>query len=332
MLKRWVKEGAQWTGHWAFQAIRSPEAPKPAFPRAIIRNQIDHFVQARLAEKGLKPAPEEDRARLLRRVSLDLTGLPPSPKDAEAFLKDPSPDAYEKAVDRLLASPHFGERLAIPWLDLARYGDTSGYHNDSLRDMWLWRDWVINAFNANQPFNEFTIEQIAGDLLPNATVPQQVASGFHRNVMTSDEGGIIPEEYLNIYVVDRVNTTGVTWLGMTMGCAQCHDHKYDPVTLKDYYQFYSFFHNVPETGKDGVRDRNPKPFLRVPSPEQKTEFDRLEAQVAEANKALAAVDASAGARQKEWEPGAFQRLKAIEAGAAFAAFPLEGALEDSHWR
>jgi hypothetical protein len=327
MLKRWVKEGAQWTGHWAFQTIRSPEAPKPAFPQAIVRNPIDHFVQARLAEKGLKPAPEEDRARLLRRVSLDLTGLPPSPKDAEAFLKDPSTDAYEKAVDRLLASPHFGERLAIPWLDLARYGDTSGYHNDSLRDMWLWRDWVINAFNANQPFNEFTIEQIAGDLLPNATMPQQVASGFHRNVMTSDEGGIIAEEYLNIYVVDRVNTTGVTWLGMTMGCAQCHDHKYDPVTLKDYYQFYSFFHNVPETGKDGVRDRNPKPFLRVPSPEQKTEFDRLEAQVAEANKALAAVDASAGARQKEWEPGAFERLKAIEAGAAFAAFPLEGALE-----
>ncbi len=200
----------------------------------------------------------------------------------DAFVNDSAADAFDKVVDRLLQSPHFGERLALVWLDLARYGDTSGYHNDSLRDMWLWREWVVNAFNQNMPFDEFTIQQLAGDLIPQSTIQQKIASGFHRNVMTSDEGGLIDAEYRNLYVVDRVSTTGVTWLGMTIGCAQCHDHKYDPITQRDFYQVYAFFNNVAENGKDGVRDRNPKPFLRVSTTEQDQELIRL---TAEANKA-----------------------------------------------
>ncbi len=270
LLRRWIKEGAQWQGHWAFQPVKVPALPALRTPNSAALAPIDAFVVARLEKEGLALSPEAEKPALIRRVSLDLTGLPPSLAEVDAFLKDTAPNAYEKVVDRLLASPHFGERLAVPWLDLARYGDTSGYHNDSLRDMWLWREWVIKAFNANMPFDQFTIEQLAGDLLPNATIDQQIASGFHRNVMTSDEGGLIDAEYLNLYVVDRVATTGTTWLGLTVGCAQCHDHKYDPIKQSEFYQLYSFFHNVPETGKDGVRDRNPKPFLLVPTPEQKT--------------------------------------------------------------
>jgi mono/diheme cytochrome c family protein len=297
LLKRWVKEGATWTGHWAFEPVKQP--PVPAVAGAT--NPIDAFVHARLKLEGLTPSPEEEKARLIRRVSLDLTGLPPSIAEVDEFVKDSAPGAFEKVVDRLLKSPHFGERLAVPWLDLARYGDTSGYHNDSLRDMWLWREWVVNAFNANMPFSQFTIEQIAGDLLPKATIQQQVASGFHRNVMTSDEGGIIESEYLNLYVVDRVATTGVTWLGMTVACAQCHDHKYDPITQRDFYQVYAFFNNVPETGKDGVRDRNPKPFLKVPLPEQEKELQRLDGEIAGAQKAAEEFNRTLPEKQLAWE-------------------------------
>ncbi len=257
LLRRWIKSGAPWEAHWAFRPVKAPVLAATV-NTTWGRGPIDGFVLARLEKEGLAPSPEADPAALIRRVSLDLIGLPPQPSEVDAFLRDTSPTAFEKVVDRLLASPHFGERLALPWLDLARYGDTSGYHNDSLRDMWLWREGVIKAFNANQPFDQFTIEQLAGDLLPKATVEQQIASGFHRNVMTSDEGGIIDSEYLNLYVVDRVNTTGVTWLGLTIGCAQCHDHKYDPLKQSEYYQLYSFFHNVPENGKDGIRDQQPK--------------------------------------------------------------------------
>ena len=201
-------------------------------------------------------SPEASREVLLRRATLALTGLPPTPDEAEAFLqsaiRDPQ-SAIESLVDRLLASPHFGERMATPWLDLARHSDTAGYHNDSLRQTWLWRDWVVKSFNDNKPFDRFTIEQLAGDLLPGATVDQKIASGFMRNVMTSDEEGIIEAEYLNIYLVDRVSTLGTTWLGMSVGCAQCHDHKYDPVTMRDFYGLYAFFNAVPERGKDGTR-------------------------------------------------------------------------------
>ena len=301
VLKRWVEEGAKWTGHWAFEPIATPPIPVVRSETLPSGNSIDAFVRARLQKEALVPSPEEDKSRLIRRVSLDLTGLPPSIKDVDAFLADGSPNAYEKVIDQLLASPHFGERLALPWLDLARYGDTSGYHNDSLRDMWLWRESVINAFNADMPFDQFTIEQLAGDLLPAATIQQRVASGFHRNVMTSDEGGLIDSEYLNLYVVDRVNTTGTTWLGMTVACAQCHDHKYDPVTQRDYYQLYAFFHNVPENGKDGVRDRNPQPFLGVPTAEQTGQLAKLDADLAAAEKAARDLEPKLEAMQATWE-------------------------------
>jgi len=290
ILTRWIAKGAPYDKHWAFKPVQTPALPavkNAAWPK----NEIDRFILARLEKAGIKPSLEEDKVRLMRRVTLDLTGLPPSIADVDAFVNDAAPDAYSKLVDRLLASPHFGERMAVPWLDLARYADTAGYHNDSLRDMWLWRDWVVKSFNQNKPFSDFTIEQIAGDMMPGSTVDQKIATGFHRNVMTSDEGGIIPDEYLNLYVVDRVNTTGITWMGMTIGCSQCHDHKYDPTSQKEYYQMYSFFHNVPESGIDGVRDRNPKPFMFVPSPEQQAKLDQLakdvkeaEAKVAELNK------------------------------------------------
>lgn len=286
LLQTWISQGAVWKGHWSFEPIQAPPVPESAAAAVGHANPIDAFVQTRLAQDGLELSPEETRERLIRRVSLDLTGLPPSIGDVDAFVNDTDSHAFEKVVDRLLTSPHFGERLALVWLDLARYGDTSGYHNDSLRDMWLWREWVVNAFNQNLPFDEFTIEQLAGDLIPQSTVQQQIASGFHRNVMTSDEGGLIDAEYRNLYVVDRVSTTGVTWLGMTIGCAQCHDHKYDPITQRDFYQVYAFFNNVAENGKDGVRDRNPKPFLRISTPEQDQELARLTADANAADQQL----------------------------------------------
>ena len=320
LLRRWIQEGAVWTGHWAFQPVKA--TPPPVIASSSVQ-PIDAFVTARLAKEGLKLSPEADRARLIRRVSLDLTGLPPSIAEVDAFLADTSPNAYEKVVDRLLASPHFGERLALPWLDLARYGDTSGYHNDSLRDMWLWREWVIKAFNANKPFSDFTVEQLAGDLLPAATVDQKIASGFHRNVMTSDEGGLIEEEYLNLYVVDRVATTGVTWFGLTVGCAQCHDHKYDPVTTRDFYQLYAFFNNVPESGKDGVRDRNPKPFLTVPSAEDQAKLDTFAADLAAGQKLVAELEPHLDARQAEWETQVAAAGGAKEPPGPWTRFPLD---------
>jgi hypothetical protein len=321
LLKRWVKEGANWTGHWSFEPVKPV-----AVPEVPGKSPIDAFVQTRLAKEGLKPAPEEEPARLLRRVSLDLTGLPPSVAEVDAFIEASVKDrnaALSAAVDKLLASPHFGERLAVPWLDLARYGDTSGYHNDSLRDMWLWREWVINSFNAGMPFDEFTIEQLAGDILPNATTDQKVASGFHRNVMTSDEGGLIEQEYLNLYIVDRVATTGVTWLGMTVACAQCHDHKYDPITQKDFYRVYAFFHNVPENGKDGVRDRNPQPFLQVPSASQLAEQKRLEGEIADAGKQVQELEKALDAKQADWEKQRVASGQALEQPKPVITIPLD---------
>jgi mono/diheme cytochrome c family protein len=337
LLKRWIQEGATWTGHWAFQPVKEPAVPVIANPPTAgglsnwAANPIDAFVLKKLGESELKPSPEEEPARLIRRLSLDLTGLPPTIAEVDAFVaacssSDLSTLNFQLStlVDRLLASPHFGERLALPWLDIARYGDTSGYHNDSLRDMWLWREWVIKAFNANMPFDEFTIGQLAGDLLPNATIDQQVASGFHRNVMTSDEGGLIEQEYLNLYVVDRVATTGTTWLGLTVACAQCHDHKYDPITQRDYYQIYAFFHNVPESGKDGVRDRNPKPFLMVPrSPEEKAEWEKTNADIASGEKEVRELEAQLDAQQIEWEKEVAASGQAKEPAGPFTVFPLD---------
>ena len=299
-LEKWVASGAGWSNHWSFERIVSPPLPSAGAPGRV-HNPIDSFVLAKLESQGLTQSPQETKERLIRRASLDLTGLPPTIKEVDDFLADDSPLAFERVVDRLLSSQHFGERLALPWLDLARYGDTSGYHNDSLRDMWLWREWVIGAFNKNIPFNQFTIEQLAGDLLPGATIDQQVASGFHRNVMTSDEGGLIDAEYRNLYVVDRIATTGVTWLGMTIACAQCHDHKYDPMTQKDYYAFYAFFNNVPENGKDGVRDRNPQPFLSVPTESQQMQQKQYAEQLSASETQLAELTKTLPEKQTAWE-------------------------------
>ena len=258
-----------------------PAVQNTAWPRGA----IDHFILARLEAEGLRPAAEADRATLIRRLSLDLTGLPPALAEVDAFLADPAPDAYESLVDRLLASPHCGERLALDWLDAARFADTHGYHLDSGRNMTRWRDWVIDAFNRNLPFDRFTIEQLAGDLLPDATLEQKIASGFHRNHMINYEGGAIPAEYQNAYVVDRVNTTGTVWLGLTIGCAQCHDHKFDPVTHREYYQLYAFFHNVAESGLDGKKG-NAAPLLRLGTAAQQAALDRQEAAIAAVERRL----------------------------------------------
>ena len=300
-LTRWVLEGAKWTDHWSFETIKKPSIPRENLAAGSISNPIDSFVLSKLRSESLSQSPRESKERLLRRVSLDLNGLPPSIKEVDDFLNDDSLKAFETVVDRLLNSHHFGERMAMPWLDLARYGDTSGYHNDSLRDMWLWREWVINAFNTNMPFDQFTIEQLAGDLLPQASIQQRVASGFHRNVMTSDEGGLIDAEYRNLYVVDRIATTGVTWLGMTVACAQCHDHKYDPITQADYYKLYAFFNNVPENGKDGVRDRNPMPYLRVISAKEEEKLRQHENELTAADLKLAELTKTLSEKQLDWE-------------------------------
>jgi hypothetical protein len=245
LLKRWIAAGADYRLHWAFvppQRQQLPKVKQTSWPR----NPIDHFILARLEAEGLKPSPQADRHTLVRRLYLDLIGLPPTPEEAEAFVKDESADAYEKLVDHMLASPHYGERWARRWLDLARYSDTNGYEKDRPRSIWPYRDWVINALNADMPFDRFTIEQLAGDMLPGATHEQKIATGFHRNTMLNEEGGIDPLEYRFYAMVDRVATTGTTWLGLTIGCAQCHTHKFDPIPHREYYQFMAFLNNADE--------------------------------------------------------------------------------------
>lgn len=299
-LKRWVQEGAHWQKHWSFIAPQRPQFPAVK-DRKWPRNAIDYFTLARLEKDKLKPNPEADKPALLRRATLDLTGLPPTIEEVDAFVTDKSPDAYEKLVDSLLASPHYGERMAQNWLDLARYADTSGYHFDGVRFMWLWRDWVINAFNDNKPYDEFTVEQLAGDLLPKPTRSQRVATGFVRNNMTNDEGGADPDEYLNKYVVDRVSTVGAVWLGLTVGCTECHDHKYDPMTTKEFYRLYAFFHNVPEKGLDRIRTDNPPPRLPVPTPEEAMKFVEADFRLKDAEKTLADQAKELGETQEKWE-------------------------------
>ncbi|MBS1824626.1 MAG: DUF1553 domain-containing protein [Acidobacteria bacterium] len=274
LVGKWIDQGADWQTHWSYAPPKRPDLPTVSNPKWA-RNPIDHFVLARLDKEGLKPSPEADKATLIRRVSLDLTGLPPTPAEVQAFVADKAPDAYEKLVARLLESPHYGERMAMQWLDLSRYADTHGYHIDSHRDMWPWRDWVIQSFNNNMPFDRFTVEQIAGDLLPNATRAQKLATGFNRNHMINYEGGAIADEYLTEYIMDRVETTSVVWMGMTMGCARCHDHKYDPISQRDFYRFFAFFHNVDEKGLDG-REGNAKPMLPLPDALQESRLKELD--------------------------------------------------------
>ncbi len=273
LLKTWIAQGARFQNHWSFVPPERPPLPRVK-NTTWVRNSIDDFILARLETEGLQPTREADRTTLIRRLTLDLTGLPPTLAEIDAFLADSSDQAYERLVDRLLANPHFGERLALDWLDAARFGDTHGFHIDSGRDMTRWREWVIGAFNNNKPFDQFTVEQLAGDLLPNATLEQKLATGFNRNHMINFEGGAIPQEYHNAYIIDRVNTTGAVWLGLTVACVQCHDHKYDPISQKEYYQLYAYFHNVPENGLDGSKG-NAAPLIRVPSADQQRRLDEL---------------------------------------------------------
>jgi len=282
LLLAWIEGGAEWSEHWSFAAPEKAEPPGAESSGGVVgKNPIDRFLEAALAERGLSPAPPADRRTLIRRLSFDLTGLPPAPEEIRAFLKDDSATAVETLVDRLLDSPHFGERMALMWLDAARYGDTSVMHADGPRDMWPWRDWVVEAFNRNQPYDRFSIEQIAGDLLPEPTNAQLVASGFNRNHPSSDEGGAIPEELRVSYVVDRVKTTANVWLGLSMECAQCHDHKYDPISQREYFQFYAYFNNTVDPGMQSRRG-NQEPVVEVVSEVEEEALARLDEQLGKA--------------------------------------------------
>ncbi|HVS35004.1 MAG TPA: DUF1549 domain-containing protein, partial [Gemmataceae bacterium] len=295
-LKAWIDAGAAAPAnevaaagsHWAFQPIVRPEPPAVK-NEAWVRNPIDRFILARLEKEGVAPSPEADRPTLIRRLSLDLLGLPPSPTEVDEFVADQSPDAYERLVDRLLASPHYGERWGRHWLDQARYADSNGYSIDAPRSMWPYRDWVINAFNQDMPFDQFTIEQLAGDLLPKPTTDQLIATGFHRNTQINEEGGIDLEQFRVESIVDRVNTTGGVWLGLTIGCCQCHDHKFDPISQREYYQFFAFFNSVDE------------PKLELPTPEQTAKRAEVQAKIEAAENRLKELDSVTPEKLAAWE-------------------------------
>ncbi|MEM7305572.1 MAG: PSD1 and planctomycete cytochrome C domain-containing protein [Planctomycetota bacterium] len=299
VLRRWIDEGAGWSEHWAYVAPRRGAKPEVS-EELWLRDPLDRFVLARLDAEGLAPAPEATRTTLLRRAALDLTGLPPTVEEVDAFLADGGPGAYGRAVDRLLASPRYGEHMTRYWLDAARYGDTHGFHLDNERALWRWRDWVIEAFNDNKPFDEFTVEQLAGDLLPEPTVDQLIATGFSRCNPTTGEGGLIADEYLVKYAVDRVETTSTVFLGSTLGCASCHDHKYDPFTQREFYRLFAFFNSLDEEASD----RNaltPPPSIEAPLPQQTARLTELGEAITAAEAALVAPNAELDAAQTDWE-------------------------------
>jgi hypothetical protein len=312
---------AQGAEHWAYVAPQRPAVPNVR-DRTWPRSAIDAFVLARLEQQGLGPSPAADARTLIRRATLAITGLPPTPEEVEGFLADRSPDDYDRVVDRLLASPRYGERMAADWLDLARYADTHGYHSDSQRTMWRWRDWVIDALNAGMPYDQFTIEQLAGDLLPGATLDQRVATGFHRNHMLNDENGAIPEEFLSEYLVDRVATTGAVWLGQTFACARCHNHKYDLLTQRDFYRLYAFFNSVPENGLGG-RTGNSPPTIVAPTRLAQAELAGLAGQIASQEKRMAERAAQAGAAFDRWERQAAAQPQSLRRPPADAALHLK---------
>lgn len=275
LLRKWIDQGASYQAHWAF-VPPTPRGLPIVKDKAWIQNEIDAFIRARLEHAGLPPSPRADKTTLIRRLSLDLRGIPPSVAEIDQFLADAAADAYPRLVDRMLASPRYGEKMALLWLDLARFGDTSGFENDSSRQMWMWRDWVIAAFNKNLPFDQFTIEQLAGDLLPGASTEQKIASGFNRNSRYNEENGADPEEFVIRYNVDRTNTLGQVWLGMTLGCAECHSHKYDPISQKEYYQLFAYFTGIKEPHVTGLHNAPLPPILKFPSPEQAKSVAGLE--------------------------------------------------------
>ena len=298
-IRKWIEEGAEWRAHWSF--VPPERQPVPQTRRGDwARNPIDDFVLARLEREELEPSPEADRATLIRRVTLDLTGLPPTPEEVDAFLADGSSEAYEKLVDRLLDSTRYGERMAMEWLDVARYADTHGYQTDGIRYMWRWRDWVIEAFNRNLPYDQFTIEQLAGDLLPDPSLDQMIATGFNRNHRANSEGGIVDEEFLAEYAVDRVETTATVWLGLTLGCARCHSHKYDPFTQKEFYQLFAFFDNLPERGRV-FKYGNSDPLIKAPTPQMQSEAGALDRRIAAAHRELEDLQERLASAQLEWE-------------------------------
>ena len=317
LLRRWIAQGAKWQAHWSLIVPKAAIADcglriadfakrDPARAAELTRwpqSPIDHFVLDRLLAENLTPSPAADPAALIRRMTLDLTGLPPTPAEVDAFIqsaiRNPQ-SAIESLADRLLASPRYGERMAIRWLDAARYADTSGYQSDGERSMWRWRDWVIDAFNSNMPFDQFTIEQLAGDMLPGATRAQRIATGFNRNHRGNAEGGIIPEEYAAEYVVDRVDTTATVWLGLTMGCARCHDHKYDPITQREFYGMFAIFNNVPEKGR-AVKIGNSPPVITAPTDAQEKELAQLDHQLAAAEARLRELEPQIAEAQTAWE-------------------------------
>ena len=275
LLQAWIAQGAKWQQHWSLIPPTKSEPPKVK-QEAWIRNPIDRFILARLEKDNLQPSADADRRTLIRRLYFDLLGLPPTPEAVDAFVADKSPQAYEKVVDSLLASEHFGERMANYWLDVVRYADTAGYHSDNHRDLALYRDSIINAFNKNKPYDQFTIEQLAGDLIPNASAEQRIASGYNRLLQTTEEGGAQPKEYAAKYAADRVRNTSVIWMGMTMGCCECHNHKYDPFTIRDFYSLEAIFADLSEKAV-GRQDQ-----ATIPTTEQ-------EQQVAELDKRVLAV-------------------------------------------
>jgi hypothetical protein len=366
-LSNWISQGALWEDHWAFVPPRRPPVPevqRVEWPR----NEIDRFVLQALEQRarqggspltltlspadggegtGQTPQVEADAETLLRRVAFDLTGLPPTLAEIDAYLADPSPDRYEQLVDRLLASPRYGEHAAVDWLDAARYADTSGYQNDGPREMWRWRDWVIAAFNANMPFDRFTIEQLAGDLVvpaESAAVVRQpygylpnnprvadllIATGFQRNHRGNSEGGIIPEEYAVEYVADRVDTAGAVWLGLTIGCARCHAHKYDPISQTEYYRLFAFFNQVPENGR-AVKEGNSPPFIKAPTDDQRRRLRALKAERIDAEQKWARLQPELAAAQATWEralPADASVDGSITAGL-LVHLPLDGRLTD----
>ncbi len=300
LLRRWIEQGAKYEQHWSLLVPKRAEFPHVK-AKAWPKNAVDRFVLARLERDGLSPSPEADKGTLLRRVTLDLTGLPPTPEEREAFLADKSPLAYEKVVDQLLNSPRYGERMAMHWLDLARYADTNGYNNDEDRTQWMWRDWVIASFNRNQPYDQFVTEQLAGDLLPGASNEQKIATAFNRNHVLTTEGGIIDEEYRVEYVADRVHTTATVFLGLSLQCARCHDHKFDPLTQREYYSFFAFFNNIAEKTVGYNQAKVAEPFIKVPTQDQQTALDKLAARKTELERKKTERAAAMDADLAKWE-------------------------------
>ena len=292
ILEQWIKEGAKYDKHWAFVAPKKKSPPKVQKPNWV-RNPIDSFVLTKMEENKISPNPEADKPNLIKRLYADLTGLPPTPEEVNAFVYDHSADAYEKVVDHLLASPHYGERMALEWLDAARYADSNGFQQDGDTYQWIWRDWVVKALNQDMPFDQFTVWQLAGDLLPKATVNQKIASGFNRNHLNNGEGGAIAEEQRFVIIFDRIDVTSTTWMGLTMACAQCHDHKYDPITMQDYYGMMDAFNQVSESGRPGrqsSRVRVASPFIEIPTEENKVKIKEFEGRIAQLRKQIESND------------------------------------------